>query len=233
MTPVHGRSGRYLLALAALAAGSVALAADRQPAAPYEDTFSGAELGPGWYMWKKPHQFHVENGMLVGIRTDPGHGANLAFRIPMADVDVEFDAKFSDPKGFSASFEDKSEEGRAHSHAGHVARLTVKASSAMMADEFDGRFNLALRERNLSKEELDKVLAPTRQNFKLASAANDGSWHTYRMEVRGQTVKVFYDGVALGELTSSGVANPNKSQFGLNVGTETPVYFDNLTITPR
>lgn len=212
-----------------IALASAGLAKDGQPVgASYVDQFFGTQLNSAWVQGYQPVQFAVEDGNLVGRQLNPKHGATIRVFVDKTDDMVfTFDAKVSGKSTFNAVIGDP--DSNNYTWAGHVARISVRAKSINLSDDIEGF--MKLDHRKLPKEARDAASAAHRKDLKLAAPLNDGQWHNYRMETRGQTARVWLDGQMVGELTSPGFAHPGKTRFGFTVDGE-EVRFDNVVVAP-
>ena len=219
----------FSAAVASLALAGASFAAEGEPVgASYVDQFFGSELSSAWVQGYEPVQFWVEDGHLVGRQLNPKHGATIrVFIDKTADIVFTFDAKFSGKSQFNAVMGDP--DSKDYTWAGHVARFSVRAKSINLSDDIEGF--MKLEHRAMPKEERAAAAAPHRSDFKTAAPLNDGQWHNYRMETRGETATLWLDGELLGELTSPGFAHPGKTRFGFTVDGE-EVQFDNVVVAP-
>lgn len=217
------------LGVAAFAA-SATIAAEGDPVGPaYADDFSAAKLSKAWVQNYDVPQFTAENGVMVGRQINPKHGATVrVFIDKTADVVFAFDAKFSGNSGFNAVIGDP--DSKKYTWAGHLARFSVRKNSINLSDDVEGF--MKLEHRNMSKEDRDAAAAPHRMDMKPPAPLNDGEWHSYRLEIRGETATLFLDGTKLGELTSDGFDHPGKTRFGFTVNGGAEIHFDNLEIAP-
>jgi len=194
---------------------------------PFSDDFSGVKLAPHWIQKYEPPQFYIENGVMVAEQTNPKHGATTRLWIPFKDVTIEFDARFDGATSFNAVIEDKSATDV--TWAGHAARFSIRGDSAMVSDDIHGFYNL--KYRNLPIEERRAATVGTNVTKPLPTPANDGKWHNYRFQIRGENARLYYDGKLVAEITSPGFADPNKDQFGFTVN-GSKLYIDNVKVTP-
>jgi len=190
------------------------------------DDFSSGGMDARWVEKRKPAEFSVQNGVLVARQTNPDHGAVLRAQVPFRDAVMEFDARFVDGRSFNAAIEDKGAS--KITHAGHLARISVSGKGVSLSDDIQGKFNLEYRK--LPEDQRAAKIAGTEVRKQLATPPNDGQWHRYRFEIRGDRASVFYDGQPIAELVSPGFAHPTKTQFGFTVNGE--IHFDNIRITP-
>ena len=227
-------SSRRFQALAfAGAAGmlaTAALAIDGEPVGPqFSDDFSAGKLSSAWVQSYKEPQFVAENGTMVGRQINPDHGATVrVFINKTANVSFAFDAKFTGKGGFNAVIGDP--DSANYTHAGHLARFSVRPKGINLSDDVEGFMKIA--HRDLPKAERDAAAAPHRTDFKTEGALNDGEWHNYRLEIRGETATLWVDGKKLGELTSDGFDHPGKTRFGFTVNGGDAIHFDNVEIAP-
>lgn len=205
-------------------------------------TPAGAAAKPAWVdeqfkyglnatLWKqhfKPAQFVSEDQLLIGRRLDPGHGATLRTFVPKhRDVMFEFDARYSGDARWGAVIGDP--DAKDMVHAGHNVRINVNPADIHFSDDRMGQFNLAYRQ--LPAAERDKKIAGTKQIITPAKPLNDGQWHHYRIETRGEIGRLFIDGELVKEFASPGFAHDGKQRYGFNIG-HGQAEFDNVLIAP-
>ena len=193
-----------------------------------DDQFVHGLNSDRWVQHYKPAQFTSEDQVLIGRRLNPGHGATLRTFVPKTrDVVFEFDAQFSGASNWGAVMGDP--DGTDVSHAGHIVRINVGPDKITLSDDRMGQFNHAIRA--LPQEDQDAKTAATKESFAPVAKLNDGKWHHYRLETRGDVASLFVDSELVMSFASPGFAYPGKQRFGFNVG-KGEAQFDNVLIAP-
>lgn len=209
-----------LFAFSALAAEPLAQKGD----VIFSDDFERSELGE----WKTViPSFAVQNGVLKGWQTRDDHGAVGRVYRPMKDVVVEFKFMLDDSTGFNAVFDDKNHKG---SHAGHICRVAFAPKQIRIGDDKEGVMRndiFEMRKDPAKKAEADKLLVG--RGSAVNRAVEPRKWHTVRIELLGDQLRVTMDDESAGELKSPGIAHETKQSFHFTVNGP-GVLFDDVRI---
>jgi hypothetical protein len=179
----------------------------------FSDDFERAQLGAAWRA--SAPSFQIVDGVLKGGQTRSNHGAVAAVAVAFKDAVIEFKFRFEGAASIHAVCDDKAFDG---SHAGHICRTTITPKLIRLGDDREGGMRndiLEMRNDPLRKAEGDKLLAGRTQTVPMKIAP--GEWHSLRMEIFGDRMRVSVDDRAAGFLQSPGLAHPTKSHFHFTV----------------
>ena len=190
------------------------------------DSFSERTLAGHWWQRYERPQFRAWNGVLVGGQINPDHGATIRTDLEFSDVVLEFDAKFMGASGFNFVIDDKNATDV--THAGHVARLTVRPSYVQISDDITGKYKL--EHRAMPPAEREAASEGTTVTYRPNSPLDDGEWHNYRLQIIGDNARLYHNGEAVAWLSSPGFAHPTKTNFGFTVNGG-DMHFDNVRVT--
>jgi hypothetical protein len=190
----------------------------------FTDDFERSELGE----WKTViPSFAVQNGVLKGWQTRDDHGAVGRVYKPMKDVVVEFKFMLDGSTGFNAVFDDKNHKG---SHAGHICRVAFAPKQIRIGDDKEGVMRndiFEMRKDPAKKREADKRLVG--RGSAVNRVVEPKKWHTVRIELLGDTLRVTMDDEPAGELKSPGIAHETKTSLHFTVNGP-GVLFDDVRI---
>ena len=190
----------------------------------FTDDFERSELGE----WQPLiPSFAVQNGVLKGWQTRDDHGAVGRVYRPMKDVVVEFKFMLDGSTGFNAVFDDKNHKG---SHAGHICRVAFAPKQIRIGDDKEGVMRddiFEMRKDPAKKKEADKLLVG--RGLATNRVVEPKKWHTVRIELLGDVLRVTMDDEPAGELKSPGIAHETKQSFHFTVNGP-GVLFDEVRI---
>ena len=190
----------------------------------FSDDFQRSDLGE----WKALiSSFAVQNGVLKGWQSRDDHGAVGRLYRPMKDVIIEFKFQLDGSTGFNAVFDDQKHKG---SHAGHICRVAFAPRQIRIGDDKEGVMRndiYEMRKDPAKKKEADELLVG--RGSAVNRVVEPGKWHTVRIELRGDRLRVTMDDEPAGELTSPGIAHETKSSFHFTVNGP-GVLFDDVRI---
>lgn len=190
----------------------------------FSDDFERADLGE----WKTViPSFMVQNGVLKGWQTRDDHGAVGRVYRPMKDVVVEFKFMLDGSTGFNAVFDDKNHKG---SHAGHICRVAFAPKQLRIGDDKEGVMRndiFEMRKDPARKAEADALLAG--RGSSVNRAVEPKKWHSVRIEILGDRLRVTMNGEPAGELKSPGIAHETKESLHFTVNGP-GVLFDEVRI---
>jgi hypothetical protein len=190
----------------------------------FTDDFERSELGE----WQPLiPSFAVQNGVLKGWQTRDDHGAVGRVYRPMKDVVVEFKFMLDGSTGFNAVFDDKNHK---CSHAGHICRVVFAPKQIRIGDDKEGVMRndiFEMRKDPAKKAEADKLLVG--RGSAVNRAVEPKKWHTIRIELLGDRLRVTMDDEPAGELKSPGIAHETKQSFHFTVNGP-GVLFDEVRI---
>jgi hypothetical protein len=231
--------------LVAVAASSIALAAELPPVPPesiavkkqllFSDDFDGAEPAKVWH--KVVPTFAVEKGVLKGTQTrdknvpaangKPAvtpHAAVHGLEIPTKDSVVEVRIKFDGASMIDVEFDDRKYTG---AHYGHLCRAQVRLTGVTIIDEKEGSMRNDIYEmaKDPSKKaERAKLMAGKSVTYPTKLEA--GKWYALVVETVGDTMRVTIDGKPAGVLKSPGIAHATKSKIELGVAGKDGLFDD-------
>lgn len=190
----------------------------------FSDDFERSDLGE----WKTViPTFAVQNGVLRGWQTRDDHGAVGRVYRPMKDVVVEFKFMLDGSTGFNAVFDDNNHKG---SHAGHICRVAFAPKQIRIGDDKEGVMRhdiFEMRKDPAKKNEAEKLLAG--RSSAVNRTVEPKKWHTVRIELLGDVLRVTMDEEPAGELKSPGIAHETKQSFHFTVNGP-GVLFDEVRI---
>jgi hypothetical protein len=190
----------------------------------FSDDFERSDLGE----WQPINpSFAVQNGVLKGWQTRDNHGAVGRVYRPMKDVVVEFKFMLDGSSGFNAVFDDQKYRG---SHAGHICRVAFFPKQIRIGDDKEGGMRndiFAMLTDPTKKAEAAKLLVG--RASEMNRAVEPKKWHTVRIELLGDRLRVTMDDEPAGELKSPGIAHETKTSFHFTVGGP-GVLFDDVKI---
>lgn len=210
----------------ALGAGCVqaAVPAVQKGALLFSDDFERTDLGE----WKTViPSFAVKDGTLRGWQTRDDHGAVGRVYRKMKNVVVEFRFMLDGSTGFNAVFDDRNHKG---SHAGHICRVAFAPKQIRLGDDKEGVMRndiYEMRKDPARKAEADKLL--TGRGSAVNRVIEPKKWHSVRIEILGDLLRVTVDGEPAGDLKSPGIAHETKESFHFTVNGP-GVLFDDVRI---
>ncbi|MFT5126740.1 MAG: hypothetical protein ACI8W8_000335 [Rhodothermales bacterium] len=121
-----------------LFAKDAAIPASDFPREVFSDNFQVKELGKHWRQYKASS--FVKDGVLVGVEEkDGGHAAVHSVVLDsFSDVELKLDLRFAGSWATNLTF---NEAGFKGSHAGHICRVVLSKSKAILRDGKTGVFN--------------------------------------------------------------------------------------------
>lgn len=190
----------------------------------FSDDFERTELGE----WKTViPSFAVKDGALRGWQTRDDHGAVGRVYRKMKNVVVEFRFMLDGSTGFNAVFDDRNHKG---SHAGHICRVAFAPKQIRLGDDKEGVMRndiYEMRKDPARKAEADKLLIG--RGSAVSRVIEPKKWHSVRIEILGDLLRVTVDGEPAGELKSPGIAHETKESFHFTVNGP-GVFFDDVRI---
>lgn len=190
----------------------------------FSDDFQRDGLGP----WKVIiPRFEVADGVLVAAQDRADHGSVGRVYVPMKNVVMSFRFKLVDSPRFNVVFDDKNFKG---SHAGHICRVAVATTNVRLGDDREGVMRndvFKMRRDPKQKEAAEKMLVGRSYTAKIPIEAK--KWHSMKIEILDDQMRVSVNGSAIGFLKSPGIAHPTKESVHFTVsGNE--VHFDDVQI---
>ncbi len=192
----------------------------------FSDDFERNELGADWQPLIPT--FAVADGVMKGTQTRDDHGAVGRVYRPMEDIVVEFKFRFAGSPTFNVVFDDKNL--KEYSHAGHVCRVAVTPTQIRLGDDKEGIMRndiFKMRKDPAKKAEADKLLEGRTAVIK--TPVDPETWHTMRIEIAGDEMRVSLDEKPVGFLKSPGLAHPTKESLHFTV-TGSDMLFDEVRI---
>jgi len=192
----------------------------------FSDDFERTELGDDWQPLIPA--FTVADGVMKGTQARDDHGAVGRVYRPMKDVVVEFKFRFAGSPTFNVVFDDKNL--KEYSHAGHVCRVAITPTQIRLGDDKEGIMRndiFKMRKDPARKAEATELLKGRTQIVK--TPVDPGKWHTMRIEIAGDEMRVSLDGAPVGFLKSPGLAHPTKESLHFTVNGDS-MLFDELRI---
>lgn len=201
------------------------LAALNAPAPLFQDDFSHEGLRE----WKSViPAFEVRDGVLHAHQARADHGAVGRVHRPMRDVAAEFRFRLEGSTSFNAVFDDQAHKG---SHAGHILRVAFTPGRITLGDDKEGVMRNDIYELRRTPEGKQKSAELLKgRSASVAVKLEQERWHSVRIEVKGDLLRVFLDGKPAGELRSPGVAHPTKTSFHFTVNGK-GMSFDDVRLT--
>jgi hypothetical protein len=222
------RIGWALVLLAATGGDEPAIDAKPYSRVLFEDEFEGPALAKEWKSFKSAST--IRDGALVCIEPpDAGHNSVNSVEVsPVGDIVVDLSFKLAGAKRFGVAFNDKAYKG---SHAGHICRVTIDATSLTYQDDRDGIFKNEIFDK---KEKGAKPDAATQKlledkSSKIKATFEEGKWYALSLRIKGDLMEVLLDGVSQGQFRSTGVAHAEKRNVAL-VTSGREVHVDHLKI---
>lgn len=190
----------------------------------HRSSTSGSNLGD----WKVIIPgFQVTDGILIASQDRADHGSVGRVYVPMRDVVMSFRFKLAGSPMFNVVFDDKDHKG---SHAGHICRVAVAKKQIRLGDDKEGIMRndiFEIRRDPKQKEAADKLIQDRGSSTRVD--LQSGQWHSMKIEILDDQMRVSLDGEAIGYLKSPGIAHPTKRSVHFTVnGKET--HFDNVEI---
>jgi len=221
------------VAFALAATSSLTHAADKNAGVPepiaekgeliFSDDFERDQLGEDWQPLIPT--FTVADGVMTGTQTRDDHGAVGRVYRTMQDVVVEFKFKFAGSPTFNVVFDDKNL--RQYSHAGHVCRVAVTHTHIRLGDDKEGIMRndiFKMRKDPAKKAEAEKLLKGRTEVVK--TPVDPEKWHSLRIEIAGDEMRVSLDEKPIGFLKSPGLAHPTKESLHFTVNGDSMLFDD-------
>ncbi len=188
-----------------------------------EPTPGQESIGGGWTSnspWRaKGHQQVdlVSGAMQVTKHPEADHGVAIFHDAAFQDGCVELRFKLGPGDDLGLDFVDRELK---TVHAGHLCMAKVTLKNLTLMDSKTGGMNMEIRERRLKGDkspELTALLKSKTKSLPLDLTANE--WHTLRVTVEGDVMRVRIDDQAAEEfsLQSEGIAHPTKRMITLAV----------------
>lgn len=194
----------------------------------FSDDFERSQLGDDWQPLIPT--FTIADGALKGTQTRDDHGAVGRVYRTMQNVVAEFKFQFAGSPTFNVVFDDKNV--RDYSHAGHVCRVAITPTAVRLGDDKEGVMRndiFEMRKDPSRKAEADTLIEGRNANFKTLPALESEKWHTLRIEIAGDEMRVSLNGEAVGFLKSPGISHPTKESLHFTV-TGDSMLFDEVKI---
>ena len=192
----------------------------------FSDDFERTELGDDWQPLIPA--FTVADGVMKGTQARADHGAVGRVYRSMQNVVVEFKFRFAGSPTFNVVFDDKNL--KEYSHAGHVCRVAVTPTQIRLGDDKEGIMRndiFKMRKDPAKKAEAYKLLKGRTKIVKTPVALE--KWHSLRIEIVGDEMRVSLNDQPAGFLKSPGLAHPTKESLHFTVNGDS-MLFDEVRI---
>ncbi len=177
------------------------------------DDFERADLG-AWQV--AIPAFEVTDGVLRSHQGRDDHGAVGRMPLPpCADLVMEFRFRFAGSPTFNVVFDDKAHK---RSHAGHICRVAFAPSRVRLGDDREGvmRNDIFALRRDPPLRDVGELMAAGR-GVQVPVELDPEAWHTGRIEIVGDSMRVVVDGEPIGLLQSPGIAHATKASVHFTV----------------
>lgn len=179
----------------------------------FSDDFERTDLGP----WQVAiPAFEVADGVLRSHQGRDDHGAvgRMTFP-PTADLVMEFRFRFAGSPSFNVVFDDKAFKG---SHAGHICRVMISPSRVRLGDDREGgmRNDIFSLRRDQALRDVGELMAAGR-GMVVPRELDRDAWHTGRIEIVGEQMRVVIDEEPAGLLQSPGLGHASKASVHFTV----------------
>ena len=157
----------------------------------------------------------VDGAMHVTRHAEADHGVAIFHDVAFQDGAVEMKFKLRPGDDLGLDFVDRELK---TVHAGHLCMARVTLKQIALTDSKTGSMDNKIRERRLAGDrspELAKLLKTKVARLKLDLKADQ--WHTLRVVVEGDVMRVTVDGQFIGQFQSEGIAHPTKRMITLAV----------------
>jgi hypothetical protein len=191
----------------------------------FSDDFERAELGSDWQPLIPT--FTVAEGILKGTQTRDDHGAVGRVYRPMKDIVAEFKFQFAGSPTFNVVFDDKNL--RDYSHAGHICRVAITPRQIRLGDDKEGIMRNDIFQMRRSGDSTEKAKAEELLKGRTAICkvpVEVERWHSMRIEIAGDEMRVSLNGAAIGFLKSPGIAHPTKGSMHFTVNGDSMLFDD-------
>ena len=121
---------------------------------------------------------------------------------------------------------------RDYSHAGHVCRVAVTPKQIRLGDDKEGIMRNDIFKMRRSDDPAEKAKAGKLLKGRTAICkvpVETKRWHSMRIEIVGDEMRVSLNGEAIGFLKSPGIAHPTKGSMHFTVNGDS-MLFDNVRI---
>ncbi|MFV0445789.1 MAG: family 16 glycoside hydrolase [Planctomycetaceae bacterium] len=200
-----------------------------------EPTPGKEAIGNGWTTnsaWRaagKQQVDLVDGAMHVTRAPEADHGVAIFHDVKLRDGVVELRFQLGDQDDLGVDFVDRELK---TVHAGHLCVARVTTRRVTLTDSKTGGMDLKIRERRQNGDkspELAELLKSKQRSIPHQTAAD--TWHTLRVEIKGDVMTAAIDGKEVGELQSPGIAHPTKRMITLGVNKQAKV--DDVRIWKR
>ncbi len=171
-----------------------------------------------------------EGAMHIFIHETADHGVSVKHAAEFTNGTVSLRFKLEDAKDdLGLNFADLQYKAV---HAGHLFAVRIKPTSVTIQDLKTGRMDKKMREarQNGTETPEQKKLVKTKEKA-FPAEISVGEWHTVKVEVDEDLLKVSIDGEEIGSFQSEGFAHPTKRHLRLAVHRNAVV--DDLKIWKR
>ncbi|MGB7325463.1 MAG: sulfatase-like hydrolase/transferase [Rubripirellula sp.] len=199
----------------------------------FSDNFDGRnKLGQRYQISKATAEaFTIVDGVLSCKQTQDDHGAHMHPMVAFKDADIQFDVRFNGGTQFNVVIDDKADKSV---HAGHICRVSISPQKMVLGDDKVGVMNLDVRElrqrTDLTTDQaksLEERLRKTRQVGSVKMVK--GKWYHVRVDIMGDVMQTYLDGVPIARLQSPGIGHATKTNVGLTINGST-IEFDNFQV---
>ena len=191
----------------------------------FRDRFEREDLGD-WLV--AIPAFEVAGGVLRSHQGRDDHGAVGRMAIPpCADLVMEFRFRFAGSPSFNVVFDDKAYRG---SHAGHICRVAFATKRVRLGDDREGgmRNDIFALRRDAALRDVGELMAAGR-GVNVPVNLDPAAWHTARIEILGDAMRVVVDDSPLGLLRSPGIGHGSKASVHFTVPGE-GMEFDDVQV---
>jgi hypothetical protein len=171
-----------------------------------------------------------DGAMHIFIHETADHGVSVKHAAEFTNGTVSLRFKLEDPKDdLGLNFADSEYKAV---HAGHLFAVRIKPTSVAIQDLKTGRMDKEMREARQNgtvTPEQNKLVKSKEKSF--PAEVSVGEWHTVRVDVDDDLLKVSIDGAGIGSFQSEGFVHPTKRHLRLAVHRNAVV--DDLKIWKR
>lgn len=194
---------------------------------------SKEQPGNGWTTNSKSRakgvkQVDLKDGAMFIKRAEVAdHGVSVVQDLKFKDAVLQMKFRIGPKDDLGLNIADMQEKSV---HAGHLCVARVRAGKVQLADLKTGMMKLEHRTARKAKTltpELRKLINKKSKYIDHKTSPNE--WHTLKLTIQDETMKLQIDGKPVGSFTSAGIGHPTKRRLRLSVGRE--AWVDDIQIT--